>query len=589
MSYFDIDIPITNQYFYSNSTSNDVTFTTTQINPFQPTRIMMGTTSNLNTPAAFVINSNTVSITNTLTVPYITTSNITTSNITATTINGSGPWSSSIMAPQTDNTLYIGTSNNRLSNIYTVNFNSSNITAPTLNTSNVNASNVYTKAVFTQDMNASNYFNLPIDSTIVLPYINPSSVSVPSCGNLSNVYNSLSNVAYKAGSQWSGTTGGPISYYGGTVSASNLSVSSNITASNINFTGQLQQNGVQFSGSPFSTSNLNSSSFTAQASSYTGTNYPYYAIDQNSSTQWESVGESGNNFSTYPTTINTVGAYGGEWLQINMPTPITVTTMTLLNSYGNNSSFWPTSWRLAGYSNAVWYPIGGVQSGASPFTFNSGTAYSSFRICIAQSANTMVWISEVVFNSPIQLQQYILPGCMTLTGNLLANAGVTNSLYYYSSIQFSGNSYWNGLTQILGMPASITYITANSLNWIVPVSGIWSLTANLILYAGGASWTTFNVGITKNANPTSQSQTGISINNDLTETIGSGCNWLADLNTYNTQGLSPTILSAWQAYGYNLACTTILFAGETIQIHCSLPGLSVGGSMRNALIQQISN
>ena len=527
MSYFEVTVPTQNGYIFSNARSNDVVIHTQNSNQ----RYLMGTTSN--GVAEFQIDKGLITLNG----------NVTGCNVSfnATSFTCSGVTNLVGDTTLTGNLIFnnaIGMSRLRI-NQYTSNA-PINLISTVVGLSNeTNGMNLNT---------ACNYIR----------FLGSNNMEMARFSN-SNLY-----------------------------VASNISCSNLLTASNINFTGQLQQNGVQFSGSPFSTSNLNSSSFTAQASSCTGTNYPYFAIDQNSSTQWESVGESGNNFSTYPTTINTVGAYGGEWLQINMPTPITVTTMTLLNSAGNNSSFWPTSWRLAGYSNAVWYPIGGVQSGASPFTFNSGTAYSSFRICIAQSANTMVWISEVVFNSPIQLQQYILPGCMTLTGNLLANAGVTNSLYYYSSIQFTGNSYWNVLTQILGMPASITYITANSLNWIVPVSGIWSLTANLILYAGGASWTTFNVGITKNANPTSQSQTGISINNDLSETIGSGCNWLADLNTYNTQGQSPTILTTWQAYGYNLACTTILFAGETIQIHCSVSGLSVSGSMRNALIQQIN-
>ena len=84
MSYFDIDIPLTNQYFYSNSTSNDVTFTVNQTNPANPARIMMGTTSNINTPATLIINSNNVYVTDTLTVPYVTSCNVVASNINFT-------------------------------------------------------------------------------------------------------------------------------------------------------------------------------------------------------------------------------------------------------------------------------------------------------------------------------------------------------------------------------------------------------------------------------------------------------------------------------------------------------------------------
>ena len=198
MSYFDIDIPLTNQYFYSNSTSNDVTFTVNQTNPANHTRIMIGTTSNINTPATLIINSNNVYVTDTLTVPYVTSCNVVASNIT------------------------------------------------------------------TSNISASTYCNLPIDSTLAIPYVNASTSSVPSCGNLSNVYNSLAN---KVSSQWTtsnnygvyissnvgiGTTT-PSAQYNLDVS-SNMRVSyltaSNVSACNIYLNGNIYL-GAQGSTTPF--------------------------------------------------------------------------------------------------------------------------------------------------------------------------------------------------------------------------------------------------------------------------------------------------------------------------------------------------
>jgi len=137
--------------------------------------------------------------------------------------------------------------------------------AYTTNTCSIGTSNIPFNAVYATTVISSTYSNLPIDSNITTPYINASSTSIPSCGNLSNVYNSLSNIALGASvtSQWSGSVGGPLSYYTGIINASNVHASnitvpyltasnvnaSNVTASNINFTGQLQQNGVAYVGS----------------------------------------------------------------------------------------------------------------------------------------------------------------------------------------------------------------------------------------------------------------------------------------------------------------------------------------------------
>ena len=111
MSYFDIDIPLTNQYFFSNATSNDVTFTTTQ------SRILIGTTSNVNVPAALVINSNNVYVNNTLTVPYITSSNITTSNLNGAAVSACNLAASNMSVGSNITVPYITTSNVTTSNL----------------------------------------------------------------------------------------------------------------------------------------------------------------------------------------------------------------------------------------------------------------------------------------------------------------------------------------------------------------------------------------------------------------------------------------------------------------------------------------
>ena len=67
--------------------------------------------------------------------------------------------------------------------------------------------------------------NVGFSNTLTGPYIVASNVTA---SNVNFTGSLLQNGVAYVGSQWSGTTGGPISYYGGTVSASNLSVGSNI-------------------------------------------------------------------------------------------------------------------------------------------------------------------------------------------------------------------------------------------------------------------------------------------------------------------------------------------------------------------------
>ena len=99
---------------------------------------------------------------------------------------------------------------------------SNTLTGPYIVASNVTASNVTALSIISSTHTTS---NMTVSSNITVPYITASNVVA---SNVNFTGSLLQNGVAYVGSQWSGTTGGPISYYGGTVSASNLSVGSNI-------------------------------------------------------------------------------------------------------------------------------------------------------------------------------------------------------------------------------------------------------------------------------------------------------------------------------------------------------------------------
>ena len=400
MSYFDIDIPLTNQYFFSNATSNDVTFTTTQ------SRILIGTTSNVNVPAALVINSNNVYVNNTLTVPYITSSNITTSNL-----NGA--------------------------------------------------------AVSACNLAAS---NMSVGSNITVPYITTSNVTTSNLNFTCQVQQN--GVAY-VGSQWTGTVGGPISYYGGTVSASNINVSSNlsaltITTSNINITGQILQNGSASlintvsgtvgSNYPYPPGPLTGTttilsgkaygngSYGVSSSQYGSPWYDYCAFGNPSTSMWATNPSYNTSTGAYTGTNNISidgVAYYGEWITLQMPTAIYATSITL--SGGTATTF--AKIMVAGLNSlGIWTSLATITENTTmpPLTYalTSNAPYQAFIICIGAMNGASAGnfgLANVTFNTTTT----VLPNCV-VSGNLIP---ASNASYFLGN----NTSHWAALYATNGL------------------------------------------------------------------------------------------------------------------------------------------
>ena len=249
MSYFEVTVPTTNGYIFTNARSNDVVIHTQNSNQ----RYLMGTTSN--GVAEFQIDKGLITLNG-----NVTGSNVS-FNATSFTCSGDTTLAGNLYFNNT-----IGMSRLRV-NSYTSNA-PINLISNVIGLSNeTNGMNLNTGCNYMRFLGSNGEWgrfsncNLYVASNI-------------SCSNLLTASNinftgqlQQNGVAY-VGSQWTGTVGGPL-YYGGTVNASNLTTPNvllanggiqiagfgfvdtnrDISCGNINFTGQLQQNGVAYVGS----------------------------------------------------------------------------------------------------------------------------------------------------------------------------------------------------------------------------------------------------------------------------------------------------------------------------------------------------
>ena len=203
------NVPQTNTSYYSNSTSNDVLFTTNQTNLYHPTRILLGTTSNINTPAALIINSNNVYVNDTLIVHNITTSNL---NFTGQLqqngfayVGVGSQWTGNVGGPLT----YYGGASVSACNFIASNFTASNICV---------TEGIFTDTTFTKQYIGSQWSNvvggISIQSSNVGIGTSNPQFTLDVCGN---------------------------SYFSSNLSASNISAYaisvSNLTVSNLNVIG----------------------------------------------------------------------------------------------------------------------------------------------------------------------------------------------------------------------------------------------------------------------------------------------------------------------------------------------------------------
>jgi hypothetical protein len=139
--------------------------------------------------------------------------------------------------------------------------------------------------------------------------------------------------------------------------------------------------------------------YTSSASSYyvaSGTEQPWRAFDKNNNGTWWTIATLGYSSSTglytaglYSTTISG-SSYAGEWIQIQLPASVTVTSYTIYNSASWNSRA-PVDFKLAGSNDGSTWTLVDTQtaitswiSSTTNITFLPSTpgAYSYYRLCV---------------------------------------------------------------------------------------------------------------------------------------------------------------------------------------------------------------
>jgi hypothetical protein len=153
---------------------------------------------------------------------------------------------------------------------------------------------------------------------------------------------------------------------------------------------------------------INGQTYTTSASSYWDSGYlPWRAFDYTSSTVWHSqqtaTYSSGAYIGGYTTTVSGVSR-AGEWVQIQYPSAVTITSYEIQSRDGQNSTA-PTAWWIAGSTNGSTWTLIDSQTGIAwqtnlqTITFTPATpgTYSYYRIII-NAVNGNNYASMTAFN-----------------------------------------------------------------------------------------------------------------------------------------------------------------------------------------------
>lgn len=216
--------------------------------------------------------------------------------------------------------------------------------------------------------------------------------------------------------------------------------------------------------------------YVMNASSIFNTNAlpPYYAFDKTSATEWAATTTTysastpyGYSAGTYSTTIQGISSpVGGEWLQIQFPSTIVITSYTLT---ARNDGFFnqtPAVWYIVGSNDgSTWYSLDYrsltyTSAGQSQtFPVSTTVAYSWYRIVITNtSGSTNASIGELVFSS---VQNY---------APILQTGVVTGTTYAFplstlsAAPTYVGSNVWSSLVtgQTSGNGTYITNCSSNA-------------------------------------------------------------------------------------------------------------------------------
>ena len=178
------------------------------------------------------------------------------------------------------------------------------------------------------------------------------------------------------------------------------------------FTSSAVQSGNQF------TQVLGSGTYIVNCSSFystTGSDYPWYCFDKNNNGTWWTIAAYGSYTPTtgaytgsYSTTISG-SAYLGEWIQIQLPVGIPITSYTIYNASSWNGRA-PKDFKLAGSNDGTTWTLIDTQTGITSWasyttslTFTPSTqttAYTYFRLCVnaTNGGDYYLSIGELILN-----------------------------------------------------------------------------------------------------------------------------------------------------------------------------------------------
>ena len=182
------------------------------------------------------------------------------------------------------------------------------------------------------------------------------------------------------------------------------------------FSTSATQNGNQFtqtlSGDPYT------GSYTANCSSFysaSGLDQPWRCFDKNNNGTWWTcatgptyVPGTGQYYGYYSTTISG-SAYAGEWIQIQLPVGIQITSYTIYNASSYNGRA-PRDFKLAGSNDGTTWTLIDTQTGITSWASSTTSliftpttqpaTYTYFRLCVnyTNGQDYYVSIGELILN-----------------------------------------------------------------------------------------------------------------------------------------------------------------------------------------------
>ena len=233
--------------------------------------------------------------------------------------------------------------------------------------------------------------------------------------------------------------------------------------------------------------------YVASASSeLNSTNQSWYAFDQNSGTLWGSFGTVSTPYSVSTgiyagsnVTVDVTGSsYSGEWVQIQMPSSIVLSSYSIQSRSDSGAASSPSTWVILGSRDGVnWFLVdrrGNITwstSQTQTFSTNSAQAFTYFR-CSTQiiqtgSSQTIVTIAQWTLNGTIESVNVTADGrvglgvvapvqALEVAGNMIVSGTVSSQSTMFRNVLINGDMRINqrGISTTVASPSAMGTTTS---------------------------------------------------------------------------------------------------------------------------------